>query len=403
MNRRLFTFSLALIFSFAAYAQLSPEITSWVINTDGSTGYSNIESNVQQVQYSNDFVYVSATGIPSYNIGPWPMNPSTPRNQNFVFKITRKPVQNTGTPVTTPLGHIGVWSNGVTIFNASDAQSYNNQNVWHRNAFYWEGKGFDECLGHPNQDGEYHHHVNPKCLYDETDSSKHSPIIGYAFDGFPVYGAYAYAKTDGTGNIIRMKSSYKLKNLTTRTNGPDVSAQYPLGCFMEDYEYISGYGDLDEHNGRFCKTPEYPQGTYAYFVTIDKDQTPVYPYSLGLTYYGVVTPGNTGPSSGHVTITETVETYNPANSVEESNLESSNILIYPNPASDFIALFIEPSTENNFSVNIYNSTGQIVYQQQSIQPAVTYMIDISAFSAGAYFVSIEKNNVRTIKQIVVDK
>lgn len=52
---------------------------------------------MQQVQYSTNNVYVSATCIPSYNIGPWNGNPNTPTNQNFVYKITRNPVQNTST------------------------------------------------------------------------------------------------------------------------------------------------------------------------------------------------------------------------------------------------------------------------------------------------------------------
>ena len=52
--------------------------------------------------------------------------------------------------------------------------------------------------------------------------------------------------------------------------GPDVSASDPAGTFMEDYEYRAGSGDLDEFNGRFAITPEYPAGTYAYFLSTDK-------------------------------------------------------------------------------------------------------------------------------------
>ena len=88
---------LFVLFSFisASHAQLGPEITSWIINTTGATGYANIPSNIQQVQYSTNNVYVSATCIPSYNIGPWGGNPNIPSNQNFVYKITRNPIQNT--------------------------------------------------------------------------------------------------------------------------------------------------------------------------------------------------------------------------------------------------------------------------------------------------------------------
>jgi hypothetical protein len=70
--------------------------------------------------------------------------------------------------------------------------------------------------------------------------------------------------------------------------GPAVSPTFPLGMYAEDYSY-AGIGTLDEHNGRFCYTPEYPIGIYAYFTTIDATlSTGEFPYLLGKTYYGEV-------------------------------------------------------------------------------------------------------------------
>ena len=122
---------------------LTPEVTAWIINTTNATGYHGLPSNIEQVQYSADWVYVSASCIPGYDIGPWNGNPNTPVNQNFVFRITRHPEASSGTPIQTPLGHIGIWSNGVSIFNAKDAHSYNNGGVWDQNALAVEGSGFD--------------------------------------------------------------------------------------------------------------------------------------------------------------------------------------------------------------------------------------------------------------------
>src|SRR5262249_25624615 len=156
----------------------------------GATGYGGISADVQQVQYSASYVYIHCTDIPDYSIGPWPGNPNTPSNQNFVYKIARSPQANPGTATATPLGHIGVLTNGVSIFNPLDARSYNNQNIWHQNAETVEGPSFDACGGHPAPGGEYHHHVPSKCLIQD-DSTHHSPVVGFAFDGFPVYGAYA--------------------------------------------------------------------------------------------------------------------------------------------------------------------------------------------------------------------
>src|SRR3954470_18718590 len=203
MKKTFLLFLSAATFTFCS-AQLAPVITSW-IQTPGQNGYAGVAANVQQVKYTTTDVYVTCTCIPGYDIGPWTGNPNVAANQNFCFKITRSPQRNTGTLVNTPLGHIGVWTNGVSLFNVSDAMSYNNQNVWYRNAYFFEGPSFDECLGHPQQNGEYHTHVNPTCLYDDSATvTNHSPIIGYAFDGFPIYGAYAYSDTAGLGTIKRM-------------------------------------------------------------------------------------------------------------------------------------------------------------------------------------------------------
>ena len=68
----------------------------------------------------------------------------------------------------------------------------------------------------------------------------------------------------------------------------------PAGTFVEDYEYIFNLGELDQYNGRFCKTPEYPEGRYCYFVTIDNSDAgvPVFPYVLGPTFNSVVDSWN---------------------------------------------------------------------------------------------------------------
>jgi hypothetical protein len=393
MYRSLFTL-LVLLFSLPALAQLNPTVTSWIINTTGATGYSGIPSNVQKVEYSTANVYVSCTCIPGYDIGPWGGNPNIPANQNFVFKLTRTPVKNTGTPTAVGLGHIGVWTNGVSIFNARDAASYQNQDVWHQNAIIVEGPSFDTCLGHPAPNGEYHHHLNPRCLYNYKDGSKHAPIIGWAFDGFPIYGAYGYSDTNGTGVIKRMESSYRKRNITTRTilpdgstapnPGPAVSNQFPVGYYTEDFEYMSGLGDLDERNGRFCVTPEYPGGIYAYFVTLDSTLTASYPYTLIGNYYGVVQAGNTGPGSGHNTISETVVTYNPSNGLD-IQYATDAFTIYPNPAHTDI-LVLQNETTGKADYLIVDLNGNVLLQG-ALEGSET-RLNVSSIAKGIYLIRI---------------
>lgn len=388
----------AMFLPLCSFAQLTPEVTSWIINA-GETGYNGIESNVQSVQYSAANVYISATCIPGYDIGPWAGNPNTPANQNFVYKLTRTPVQNTGTLTQTALGHIGVWTNGVSVFNAKDGMSYNNAGVWNRNALYYEGSSFDDCLGHPAPNGEYHHHVNPTCLYDDTDSLNHSPIIGFAFDGYPIYGAYAYTNTDGTGAIKRMRSSYVLSSATTRTNGPAVNSTYPAGCYIEDYIFTQGAGDLDVHNGRFCITPDYPNGTYCYFVTLDNTLYPEYPFVIGPTYYGTVPSGNTGPNGGHNTISESVTTYTGSASVAELE-EGFEFLVYPNPAEAEVAIYVDALAQNDFTLELTDILGNELLTMNYIQTAVSYSIDVSDLAAGTYFMTLKKGAVKSTQTFV---
>jgi len=89
-----------------------------------------------------------------------------------------------------------------------------------------------------------------------------------------------------------MRSGYSLK--TTRRESALPISTFPLGFFVEDYEYL-GNGDLDENNGRYCITPDYPTGTYAYFTTINPSEnetggtfknfrSPVFPYLIGNSY-----------------------------------------------------------------------------------------------------------------------
>ena len=116
-------------------------------------------------------------------------------------------------------------------------------------------------------------------------SDGHSKIIGYAFDGFPIYGPYGYTTaTDINSPIKQLRSSYIERS--SELSGRVYSyAEVSRGSFIEDYEYVETSGDLDEHNGRYCITPDYATGTYAYFLTFSDEggnfNNPEYPYIIG--------------------------------------------------------------------------------------------------------------------------
>jgi hypothetical protein len=452
MKRKVLIPALMLL-SSAIQAQTNPAITSWILNTTGLTGRHYVSgnstpivdadsANVQGVLYSSNWVYVRTKGIPGYVTGPFlDGNPSLASSQNAIFKISLNPVANTGAPINSTPGNIGLFINGVALFDYRDGVSWKNStsalaggpmggmgdNVWNRDAVVAEKAGFDCSKGHPAM-GNYHHHQNPSAfkldltvistvcnLYDADglymiNSSAHSPLIGFAYDGFPIYGAYGYKNTDGTGGIVRMKSSYSLRSITTRTTyadgstvtpGPPVSATYPLGYFREDYEYIaptSGQPDyLDAHNGRFCVTPEYPAGIYAYFCTVDDQWNSAYPYAVGPTFYGTKTAVKV------TAITETVTPYNPSTSA--SSLAANNIeaTVFPNPTSDFVAIQTEAALHDDIHVAIMDMTGRLLQSSVISAGSTISYIDTRTFYSGDYMVRLFNSKVAITRKVSIVK
>jgi hypothetical protein len=110
----------------------------------------------------------------------------------------------------------------------------------------------------------------------------HSPIIGWAYDGNPIYGPYGFSvPNDNTSPLKVLKTGYSLNfsNIFDRPSG------IVDGFFLEDYVFDNS-GDLDLYNGRFCKTPDFPNGVYAYFVGVNTSAVtnklePYYPYFIG--------------------------------------------------------------------------------------------------------------------------
>jgi hypothetical protein len=113
------------------------------------------------------------------------------------------------------------------------------------------------------------------------DGTQHSPIIGWAYDGNPIYGAYGYSNSEDPNTPQKaLIPGYEL-NISSIVDRP---LQFAGGFFVEDYQYTNS-GDLDANNGRFGKTPEFPNGVYAYFATIeDETSKSKFPYFIGDSY-----------------------------------------------------------------------------------------------------------------------
>ena len=117
------------------------------------------------------------------------------------------------------------------------------------------------------------------------DGNQHSPIIGWAYDGNPIYGPYGYSDYDDQNSSLKLvETGYNLNSSSIS----DRPVGFDPGFFVEDYTFDST-GDLDVHNGRYCKTPDFPEGTYAYFCGIKTDSltndlVATFPYFIGNTF-----------------------------------------------------------------------------------------------------------------------
>ncbi|MBX7208599.1 MAG: YHYH protein [Verrucomicrobiaceae bacterium] len=234
--------------------------------------------------------------------------------------------------------------------DATPTNGLTGDGIWNRDGWHNEGVTFDPGLAH-QAGNNYHYHAHPIALryqlgdhvdYNATTNrytesaaapAQHSPILAWAADGLPVYGPYGYSDpTNAASSIRRMVSGFVLRDgtngttaitvrqvlplwaqrvqnkttLTASQYGPVVdTVTYKLGHYIEDYDFRGDLGqiqttgatirdyDLNEQNARFCVTPDYPAGTWAYFTTINADGTPAYPYTTGRQYYGSPTGGGT--------------------------------------------------------------------------------------------------------------
>ena len=116
----------------------------------------------------------------------------------------------------------------------------------------------------------YHYHGSPLDYLASIgeNGTSHSTMLGYAADGFPIYYKYGFSDAqDAQSDIVALKSSYQVKEGCRPGDGIAAPDGGYDGSYVADYEYVNGLGDLDECNGRFSVTPEYPNGIYVYYIT----------------------------------------------------------------------------------------------------------------------------------------
>jgi hypothetical protein len=256
---------------------------------------------------------IRANALPDHAVGPFPNrgNPHSIAAQRYAFALPANPRP---APQITPLHHavqagstqgppnqpFGIALNGV-LFDPGTAEFWMGDRAsgWNYEALGGAVPlGLDDNHAHVQPSGAYHYHGLPKPVLDQLHlkPGQHSPLIGWAADGFPIYALRGYSDPKNPGSAIKtLRSSYALKpgQRPAPPSGPGGSHD---GAFIQDYQFIPGSGDLDECNGRFTITPEFPGGTYAYFLTAE---WPVIPRAFRGIPVSLRSPfGPKGPAKG---------------------------------------------------------------------------------------------------------
>jgi hypothetical protein len=231
-------------------------------HADKSTG--DQPANEVTIAVEGNYRIITANGVPDHVAGH--RNPGKVAAQEYRFRVPLKP-KPADRP--TPLRHapFGVAVNGV-VFDPSTNEFWNLDRRWMYEAL--SGKielGLDANRAHVQPGGKYHYHGLPTALLARIGANKEMALVGYAADGFPIYGPLAHVKAEDPASPLRaMKPSYRIKR-GQRPGGEDGPGGRYDGTYFADWEYVAGLGDLDDFNGRTGVTPDYPDGTYYYVLT----------------------------------------------------------------------------------------------------------------------------------------
>jgi hypothetical protein len=223
--------------------------------------YDTSNDNVT-IAWDDEAITIAGNGLPDFDTGEFPNsgNPNTISAQDVSYTIPLDPVY-TGEP--TEVREPGTSLAGIK-FEPGTAERDPGTSAPIEAFQDLLDLGLDFNNAHVQPDGTYHFHGVPEPL-DDSDGAEHSALVGFMHDGFPVYALYGHGSAEtADGTVREITSSWQLRE-GERADG-EPAGTYD-GTYTGDYDYVEGSGDLDECNGTFTVTPEYPDGTYAYFIT----------------------------------------------------------------------------------------------------------------------------------------
>lgn len=264
---------------------------------DNSTSTTNIgccfvpqEPNIYQEWVEGDIRNIYTNDYPNHEFCNDNPNPTGPRY--YLFEVDKTPTLSAGTTSVTnnqgrPARYYGVALNGVLmapapavpfIFENPNTGEYNWDWVFEATNNQGSGMGrvsLDCASAHIGPQG-YHYHGNMfeyvetiESGISSTTTPPASPVqIGWASDGFPILYRFG---PDGAGALSELSPSYQLKPGDRPGDGTTAPCGPYNGKYTNDYEYVSGTGDLDECNGiERLLTLNTAQGqeTFSYFYVV---------------------------------------------------------------------------------------------------------------------------------------
>ncbi len=298
-----------LIFSCKGTENIEEEV-----NCSGDYSTENILTNINSETFNNDESVnkysryswssndsnriLKGNGIPNHEVGTFPNsnNPNTIREQsvNKNFTLCPSVISEGGLDIVGPAMVIAYALNSVKFDpatagrcnDAGECSLAQGQGNWNIEALGHNTFNFGDDMNHAHvqPNGAYHYHGIPELLIEFLGDNEGMTLVGWAADGFPVYARYGFSDAnDSASQVIALQSSYRLKSqpdtnrpmvLTSLAGGPgqgttNPNIPIPMGAFTQDYEYVDGLGDLDQCNGRYGVTSEFPKGIYYYVVSDD--------------------------------------------------------------------------------------------------------------------------------------
>ena len=238
----------------AGLASAQPVVNAWIRTPSGNPAVRPVAPEVHDVRVESDEVYVESAGLTLHSLAPWGAGDTVPAGpQIFHFRFPLHPTPAVRV-ASASQGTIGAFLTGVPIFSPASGPSWQDANMWH----------LDLMSRAPSRPDLF------------TRRAANPQIIGFALDGYPVYAGGGEQSAYRLRTISARRTLPDGTLLTPGQDGPPVSTAYPLGTFLEDYEYAPGEGTLDRHNGRDTESG------YGYYATA------TYPYLIGAEFYGRV-------------------------------------------------------------------------------------------------------------------